>query len=222
MRVDEAILHRTSIRAFLSDPIPEQTLRDILEVARYAPSGSNLQPWRVIVVSGAARDAVAEIGRQAVAEKAPSEEGDFPMHPHDLFEPYLSRRAQVAAERFEQLGIPREDRAARRAQMARNADFYGAPAAMFFVADKRLPHAQWVDMGALMLSIALTAQERGISTCYQLWWALYRERLHKHFGLGENDVIHCGMALGHKDPNAPINAYRSKRESVDNFATFLS
>jgi|JI10StandDraft_1071094.scaffolds.fasta_scaffold600486_2 nitroreductase len=222
MRVDEAILSRKTTRQFLPDPVPEQTLREILEVARYAPSGSNLQPWRVIVVTGAARDAVAELGRQAVAEKAPSEEGDYPMHPHELFEPYLSRRAQVASERFEQLGIPREDRAARRAQMARNAEFYGAPAAMFFVADKRLPHAQWVDMGSLMVSIALTAYERGVATCYQLWWAMYRDRLHAHFGLAEHDVIHCGMAFGYADQNAPINAYRSKRAAVDEFVTFKS
>jgi len=222
MRVDEAILGRTSIRAFLPDTVSEATLREILEIARYAPSGSNLQPWRVIAVTGAARDAVAAIGRQAVAEKAPTEEGDYPMHLHELFEPYLSRRAQVAAERFEQLGIPREDRAARRAQMARNAEFYGAPAALFFITDKRLPHAQWVDMGALMQSIALTAFERGVSTCYQLWWAMYRERLQAHFGLGENDVIHCGMALGYADPNAQINAYRSKRAAVDEFVTFRS
>jgi nitroreductase len=222
MHVDEAILGRTSIRAFVPEPIPESTLREILEIARFAPSGSNLQPWRVIAVTGAARDAVADIGRRAVEEKAPTEEGDYPMHPHQLFEPYLSRRAQVASERFEQLGIPREDRVARRAQMARNADFYGAPAALFFITDKRLPHAQWVDLGALMLSISLTAFERGVASCYQLWWAMYRDSLHRHFGLGENEIIHCGMALGYPDPNAPINAYRSKRAAVDEFVTFRS
>jgi nitroreductase len=219
MTVTEALKARRSIREFLPDPVAENTVREILEVARWAPSGGNLQPWKVIAVSGQELRAVTELALRVLAENPAGEVGDHPVYPPSLWEPYRSRRYDLGEALYALLGIPREDRAARLARFARNYEFFGAPVGLFFVIDRRMGHGQWAHVGMFMQSLALAAVERGLGTCMQEAWAAVRDSLAAHFALPEHEMIYCGMALGHPDPAHPVNALRSERAPVATFAT---
>jgi nitroreductase len=216
MNVTEALKARISIRAFKPDPIPETLVREIIDVARYAPSGGNLQPWKVIAVAGAERDAVSALARANL----PGLEDDRPVYPANLWEPYRTRRFKVGEDMYALLNIPRENKAARLMHLAQNFDFFGAPVGLFFTIDRRMGHGQWAHLGMFMQSVALAALERGVQSCMQEAWARMRAPLHARFGLDEQDMIYCGMALGYADMTKPVNMLRSDRAPVDEFATF--
>jgi len=216
MQVADALKQRISVRAFRPDGVPEALLREILDVARFAPSGGNLQPWRVIAVAGGERDAIVQLAQANL----PGDEGDRPVYPANLWEPYRSRRFKVGEDMYALLGIPREDKTARLMHLAQNFAFFGAPCALFFVIDTRMGHGQWAHLGMFMQSIALAALERGVSSCMQEAWARMRAPLHAHFGLGEHEMIYCGMALGYADETAPVNTLRSERAEVQEITEF--
>jgi nitroreductase len=218
--VTQALRARISTRAFLATPLPLPLLREILDAARWAPSGGNLQPWKLIAVAGAERDAVSDIARRIGVVSRNSEEGTHAVYPPNLWEPYRSRRFNVGEEMYALLGIARTDRAARIARFGENLDFFGAPVGVFFVIDRRMGHAQWAHLGMFMQSMALAAHERGVATCFQETWSVARESLRRHFNLPETDLVYCGMALGYADRVAPVNALRSTRAAVDEFADF--
>jgi len=220
LSVAEALKNRVSVRAFTADPVDEATVRALLDTARWAPSGSNIQPWRVIAVAGTAKEAVTHLARKRLAENPEGEEGDFPVFDRKIGEPYRSRRLQVAAERYALLGVAHDDRAARLRIVARNYDFWGAPVGLFFIIDRSMGHSQWAHLGMFMQSVALLAHAEGLSTCMQEAWAMVRNSMHSHFGLPGNELIYCGMALGHADRSDPVNRFRSKRAAIDEFATF--
>lgn len=220
MTVTEALERRISTRAFLPTALPGARLREILEAARRAPSGGNLQPWKVIAVAGPAREALVALAYSRLRETLPDETGERPIYPPDLWEPYRTRRHQLAEDMYALLGLGYEDRAGRLAHLARNFQFFGAPVGLFFVIDTRMGHGQWAHLGMFMQSIALAAIERGIASCFQEAWALLRDTLHTHFALPANEIVYCGMALGHADPDAPVNRLRSGRAAVEEFAEF--
>lgn len=220
MTVEEALKTRISVRAYLDTPVPLDTLRRLLDLARWAPSGGNLQPWRVIAVAGAEKDLVSTKAMEALAANPAGELGDYPIYPAGLQEPYRSRRFKVGEDMYALLGVPREDKAARLAWLSQNYAFFGAPVGLFFVIEKNMGHGQWAHLGMLMQSIALAAREMGLDTCMQEAWAMVRGTLHAHFSLGENDVVYCGMALGHRDPDAPVNRLRSDRAALEEIADF--
>jgi nitroreductase len=216
MHVDDAIKSRISIRAFKPDPVPEALVREIIDVARFAPSGGNLQPWRVIAVAGEELDRVVEIAKANL----PGAIGERFVYPPNLWEPYRSRRFKVGEDMYALLGVPREDKPGRLRQFARNYEFFGAPVGFFFIIDKRMGYGQWAHLGMFMQSLALAAQARGLATCMQEAWATLRTPLAAHFGLDDNEMIYCGMALGHADMSAPVNTLRSERAEVDEIAVF--
>jgi nitroreductase len=219
MSVTEALQKRISVREFKSTPVPEQLVREILAIASRAPSGGNLQPWKVVAVAGAERQAVTELAGRALAASPEGEQGDRPIYPANLFEPYRTRRYKLGEDMYALLGIGREDKAGRLARFARNYEFFGAPVGLFFVIDERMGHGQWAHLGMFMQSIALAAVERGLGTCMQEAWGAVRVSLKKHFELPEHDLVYCGMALGYADESAAVNKLRSERASVDDFAT---
>ncbi len=216
MNVTEALKARISIRAFKPDPVAESVVREILDVARYAPSGGNLQPWKVIAVAGAERDAVVALAKANL----PGDEGDRPVYPANLWEPYRSRRFKVGEDMYALLGIPRDNKPARLMHLAQNFEFFGAPVGLFFIIDRRMGHGQWAHLGMFMQSAALAALERGVHSCMQEAWARVRTPLHAHFGLDENDMVYCGMALGYADMSKPVNSLRSDRAPLDEIAQF--
>jgi nitroreductase len=218
MTVTEALKKRISIRQFLPDPLDESLVREILEVARWSPSGGNLQAWRVIAVTGEARDAVVRLAAESGAAYTPDSSDGRPVYPPNLWEPYRTRRYKLGEDMYALLGIPRSDRAGRLAQWARNYQFFGAPVGLFFVIEERMGHAQWAHLGMLIQSIALAATERGIGSCMQESWSALRAPLKAHFNLAADEMIYCGMALGIADPGAAVNTLRSERAEVDEFA----
>jgi nitroreductase len=220
MTVTDALKARISTREFLPAPLPESTVREILDVARWAPSGGNLQPWKVIAVAGDELRAVTELAKRVLGENPTGEATDFPVYPEKLWEPYRSRRYDLGEAMYRLLEIPREDKMARLMRFARNYEFFGAPVGLFFVIDRRMGHGQWAHLGMFMQSIALAAIERGVSSCMQEAWAAVRRSLGAHFGLSGDEVLYCGMSLGYADTSHPVNTLRSERAPVEEFTTF--
>jgi nitroreductase len=220
LTVTEALKRRISTRKFSSQPLTEQLVREILDVARWAPSGGNLQPWKVIVVAGTERAVVSKIAQQIHAAEGPDESTDHPVYPPNLWEPYRTRRYKLGEDMYALLEIPRSDRSGRLAQFARNYEMFGAPVELFFVIDDRMGHGQWAHLGMFMQSIALAALERGVNSCMQEAWATLRLSLKSHFTLDAHELIYCGMALGYADETAAVNFLRSERAPVEEFATF--
>lgn len=220
MTVTEALKARTSVREFVGTPVPAGTVREILDVARFAPSGGNLQPWRVVAVAGDERRAVTELAQRVLFEHPEGEPTEYPVYPANLWEPYRARRFELGEALYALLGIPRTDRSGRLLRFARNYEFFGAPVGLFFVIDRRMGHGQWAHLGMFMQSVALAAVERGLGTCMQEAWGALRPSLGAHFALPEHEVVYSGMALGHPDTEHPVNRLRAERVPVGDFATF--
>ncbi|MEM7739796.1 MAG: nitroreductase [Pseudomonadota bacterium] len=220
MDVTEALTRRRSVRAFLENPVSEETIRQILTDSARSPSGGNLQPWRVVVVTGEEQAAITKAAQATLFANPAGEEGDYPIYPKPLGEPYRTRRFQVGEDLYASLGVPREDKAARFAWVAENFTFFGAPVGLFFITRKSFGHGQWAHMGMLMQSIALRAEAEGLGTCMQEAWAMVRNTLHGHFALEEDELLYCGMALGHPDTDAAVNQWRSRRDDLDEWCTF--
>ncbi|MEM8986494.1 MAG: nitroreductase [Pseudomonadota bacterium] len=218
--MSEALQRRISTRAFLSTPVPRATIDDILKTARRAPSGGNLQPWRVDVVTGDARQLVIDAVEKRLAEDPFGHESDFLVYPPKLHEPYRTRRYELGEEMYALLGVPREDKPARLAHLARNFRFFDAPVGMFFSLDTRFDKPQWAHLGMFMMSIALLAEERGLATCFQEAWAAKAKTVAGVLGTPDDMEIYCGMALGFADTEAPVNRLTSTRASVEDFTAF--
>jgi nitroreductase len=220
LTVTQALKGRMSTREFLPQPLAEELVRDILDVARWAPSGGNLQPWKVIAVAGPERAAVVELAHQIHSEGGCDQSAERPVYPPKLWEPYRARRYKLGEDMYALLQIPHSDHSARLARFARNYELFGAPVALFFVIDERMGHGQWAHLGMFIQSVALAALERGVSSCIQESWATLRSSLKVHFSLHEHELIYCGMALGYADETAAVNSLRSDRAPVDEFASF--
>lgn len=220
MSVAELLRKRISVRAFTDQPVDRATVHGLLDSARWSPSGGNLQPWKVIVVSGAEKTALERLAVETLLKSPKGEAGEFPIYPEGLEEPYRSRRYQIGEDLYALLGIPREDKPARLRQVARNYQFFGAPVGIFFVIDRCMGHGQWAHLGMFMQSLALAAEEQGLASCMQEAWGMVRESLHRHFELPERELVYCGMALGHPEPGAAVNGLRSERAPVEAFAVF--
>lgn len=217
--VTEALKQRISIRKFLPQEVPVATVREVLDAARWAPSGGNLQPWKVIAVAGEERAVLTKLALEALGRGAEGEDEGFPIYPPNLWEPYRTRRFVLGEAMYEKLGIPRTDKAERLRQFAHNYEFFGAPVGLFFVIERRMGHGQWAHLGMFMQSIALVAVEHGLGTCMQEAWGAVRKSLHAHFALPAEEMVYCGMSLGYPDPTAAVNGLRSARAEVDEFLT---
>ncbi len=218
MDVRAAVHQRISTRAFLPDPLARADVEAWLADAQRAPSGGNTQPWRVIVVTGKERDEVIALAQAKLAASPMGEPTDRPIYPKGLWEPHESRRRRVGEMMYEVLGIPKDDKAARLAWFANNFRFFGAPVALFLVIDERMGHGQWGHAGMYLQTLCLLAEERGWGTCMQECWGMLRPSLKAHFGLGETEMIWCGLAVGWPDRSHPVNALRSERAALGEVA----
>ena len=218
--VDEAIMSRRSVRAFLPTPVEDDVIRDILTVAARAPSGTNMQPWRVYVVKGAVKrqisDAILNSGIRA--EKA--EWDEYKYYPDQFFEPYLSRRRANGFGLYSVLGIGRREVDRMRAQHDRNFVFFDAPVGMIFTIDRRLNQGSWIDYGMFLENIMIAARARGLHTCPQAAFAPYHRQIRPVLGIAEEEVVVCGMALGHEDTSKPEADFRTDRAPLEEWVTF--
>ena len=218
MNVSEAIDSRMSCRAFLSTPIPGHIVRSILEKAKRAPSGGNLQPWHVYVLAGTPlQEFLADI-RAKISANPRGEGTEYDVYPPKLTEPYRARRFKCGEDLYATINIARENRVGRLNQFARNYELFGAPVALFFAIDRQMGFGQWVDLGMFMQTIMLIAREQGLHTCSQESWAIWHKSIEAYLQLPPELMFFCGMALGYRDESAPINRLRTDRATLEEFA----
>ena len=220
MNVSEALATRKTVRAFKSDPVPAETIRAILTLAARAPSGGNLQPWKVYALLGEARD---ELVRRVAAKRGAHPMGELPeynIYPPALTEPYKTRRFRIGEQMYAALGIPREDKMARLKFFAGNWQFFGAPVGLIFTIDRQMQQGQWSDLGMYLQSIMLLARERGLHTCPQEAWAMWHSVIREYLDVPQNEMIFCGMAIGHADEAHAVNTLQSERAALDEYVVF--
>ncbi|MCB2072396.1 MAG: nitroreductase [Novosphingobium sp.] len=219
MKVTEAVQTRHSVRAFLGKPVDETDLRDILEIAARAPSGGNLQPWQVYALTGAALAELKATVKDKL-ERGERESGDYVIYPPKLWEPLRSRRREAGALRYAALGVGREENGEALLEDM-NFGFFGAPVGLFFCLDRRVGPPQWSDLGMYMQTLMLLAVERGLATCPQEIWSVWPQTVARVTGMPEELLLFAGMSLGYEDTSSPMNSYRTEREPLESFATFL-
>ncbi|MFN7177457.1 MAG: nitroreductase [Thermaurantiacus sp.] len=220
MRVSEAVAARKSIRGFLPNPVPRETIARVLERAARAPSGGNLQPWHIDVVAGERLDALKAIMAQRVMEAPKGEDTEYDIYPKELPSPHRDYRFQVGEDLYGAVGIPREDRMARLMWFARNFQFFGAPLAIFCSVDRRMGPPQWSDLGMYLQTVMLLLLEEGLDSCPQECWAIYPKTVGEFLGLPPERMLFCGMAIGVKDPDEPANGFETRRAPLADFTRF--
>jgi nitroreductase len=215
-----AITSRRSIRAFLPIPVPRATVERILDIAARAPSGTNMQPWRGYALSG---EPLKRLSAALVAEALAGEpvEAEYRYYPDPFFEPYLSRRRKVGWDLYGLLGIARGETERMRRQHARNFEFFGAPVGLIFTIDRRLEIGSWLDYGIFLGHVMIAARAFGLDTCPQAAFARHHRTIRAHLSIPDEEVVVCGMALGHADPAAPENRLVTERVPARDFCTFL-
>ncbi|MFZ8974507.1 MAG: nitroreductase [Pseudomonadales bacterium] len=217
MEFSEVVNRRTSIRAFTDQPVGNTQIRDLLALAARAPSGGNVQPWKIYVLNG---DTMTRFKRQVQNDQR-RETPEYAIYPESLKEPYRSARFEVGEMMYKLLDIPRDDRGARLARLAENYQFFGAPAALFCFVDRQMGPPQWSDLGMFLQTFLLAATDAGLATCAQEAWATKPQTVAEFVKAPEDLMLFCGVAIGHPQSDAPVNTLISHRFSVDEFATFV-
>jgi nitroreductase len=221
INVSDAIHSRMSVRHFTDQPVDPALIRRIVEQAARAPSGGNLQPWRIYVVGGR----VLADFKQTMANRLwTNPKGDVPeyqVYPTGLSAPYETHRVEVGEDMYGKLGIAREDRAARRAWFARNFIFFDAPVALFCFVDRNMGPPQWSDLGMYLQNIMLLLREAGLDSCAQECWSVQHVAVTELVQAPSELMLFCGMAIGYKDESHPVNSLRTTRGPLEEFATFL-
>jgi len=220
--VDEAITSRRSLRAFLPTPVPREMLERILEVAARAPSGTNTQPWQVVVLTGAAKHSLSEKIRAAYddpAERAKHVE-EYAYYPTEWVSPYIDRRRKVGWDLYGLLGIGKADKARMHEQHGRNYAFFDAPVGLIFTIDRVLQQGSWLDYGMFLQSLMVAARARGLHTCPQAAFTQFHRVISEHLSLPPERMVVCGMSLGWADPQAVENRLVTERAPVADFAEF--
>lgn len=219
---DEATVTRQSIRAFLPTPVPRETVEDILRVAARAPSGTNIQPWKVYVLTGAPR---AELSRKILAafddpEVARTHSREYAYYPEKWISPYIDRRRKIGWDMYGLLGIGKGDFAKTHHQHGRNYTFFDAPVGLMFTMDRVMERGSLLDMGMFLQAVMTAARARGLDTCPQAAFLDFHRIITEHVGIPDNEMLLCGMSLGWADPDAVINTLQTAREPVEGFARF--
>ena len=217
MHVSDAVRTRISVRNFLPTPVANETITDLLERSARAPSGGNVQPWRVYVLNG---DAMARFLAHVQSRSEP-ETPAYAIYPDNLKEPYRSSRFKMGEDMYALLNIPRTDKPARLAHLSRNFRFFDAPAAFFCFVDKTMGPPQWSDLGMFLQTFMLLAEKAGLNTCPQEAWANKTETVASFVQPPDELMLFCGMAIGHANPQASVNALVTDREPLANWTTFI-
>ncbi len=218
--VEEAIRGRKSTRAYLKKPVPREIIARILTTAGRAPSGSNIQPWKVHVVDGKARDElVADLLHRYDTVGEGTREYDY--YPVKWYEPYLARRRACGWGLYSTMGITRDDKAGMHAQRRQNYEFFGAPAAFIFTIDRQLEQGSWLDTGMFIQSIMIAARQFGLETIPQAALANFHEVLRERLAIPQDQMVICGMGIGYPDADAKVNSFTTEREPLENFVTWV-
>ena len=221
--VDAAITTRRSLRAFLPDPVARETVEAILDVASRAPSGTNTQPWKVYVLTGAAKTELSEkicAAYDDPVERATHTE-EYAYYPTEWTSPFIDRRRKVGWDLYGLLGIAKTDKARMHAQHRRNYEFFGAPVGLMFTIDRVLRQGSWLDYGMFLENIMVAARGRGLDTCPQAAFMQFHRIIAEHVDAPPNEQVVCGMSLGYADPSAVENTLVTDRDPVGSFVRFI-
>ena len=217
MDVIDAVQARRSIRQFTAEPVSDGVLRSLVDDSARAASGGNVQPWRIYIVTGESMTRL----REFLVTQPPIDEIEYEIYPSPLKEPYRTNRFALGEEMYATLGIAREDKEGRRRQFAHNNDFFGAPAAIFCFVDRQMDKPQWSDLGMYLQTFMLLAVERGLATCAQEYWSVRQKAVRTFVGAPDEEMLFCGVAIGHEDVTAAINTLRAERMPFERFARFV-
>jgi nitroreductase len=217
MNVTQAVNDRSSVRSFLDKPVSNELIKELLVKSSRSPSGGNLQPWKIFIINEKTMQAFLLFQSEWDKPETPL----YDIYPPKLKEPYRTSRYELGEQMYELLGIPREDKNARIAQVMKNYEFFGAPCAFFCFIDPEMGPPQWSDLGMFLQTFMLLAKESGLDTCAQEAWSLKNDSVSEFVNSDEGDILFCGMSIGYKDNNASINSLRSERRSIEDWAKFI-
>jgi nitroreductase len=219
----DAIRSRRSIRAFLPTPVPREVVSEILELAARAPSGTNTQPWRVYVLTGASKEALSAkiLAAHNDPETLATHTEEYAYYPRKWVSPFIERRRKIGWDLYGLLGLTREDKAGMHAQHGRNYAFFDAPVGLMFSIDRILEIGSWLDYGMFLENIMIAARGMGLDTCPQAAFTPFHRILRDHLHMPENEMLVCGMSLGFADPARVENTLATERAPVESFTTFL-
>ncbi|WP_028794605.1 nitroreductase [Thalassobaculum salexigens] len=217
--VEEAVGQRRSVRGFKPDPVPRETVKRILQIAARAPSGTNMQPWKVHVLTGKAREDLS-MAIMTAFDSGEEHKGEWAYYPKQFREPYLARRRKVGWDLYGLVGIAKGDSEKMHVQHGRNYTFFDAPVGLVFTIDRDLEIGSWLDYGMFLQNVMLVARSHGLETCPQAAFAPYHTVIRKTLGLDELEAVVCGMSLGYADWERPENTLITERAPLDDFVTF--
>ncbi len=211
----DAVTSRRSTRAFLPTDVADEAIDQILAAASRAPSGQNMQPWQIHVVTGGTR---ARLSAEVVAAVAAGDRTDeYPYFPAEIRDPYRTRRRKVGFDLFAIYGVGRDDVEGRQRALLRNFDFFGAPAGLFFTMERDWGYGAWIDLGNVMTNVMTLAPAFGLATCPQQAWAEYGAAVRRVLPVKDDHLIVSGMALGYADPHAAVNGLVTERMPLAEF-----
>jgi nitroreductase len=219
MDVYEAVESRRAVRGFTDQPVSREVIERVLTAAAWSPSGSNIQPWNIYVVTGAPLAELKKRAVERVATGVPWDEREYEMYPPAMKSPYRERRSAFGKERYSSLGIAREDWEARMRAAIANWDCFGAPAALFCYIDRDLGPAQWADVGMYLQTVMLLLRAEGLHSCPQMAWSQVRETVADVLSPPDGLILFCGMSIGYEDP--AVSYVRTGRAPLDETVTFV-
>ncbi|MFE2377343.1 nitroreductase [Streptomyces sp. NPDC059398] len=219
MDVYEAVDSRRAVRAFSDEPVSRELLERVLAAAARAPSSGNLQPWQLYVVTG---EPLAELKRLVTARARagdPGDEREYPMYPAKLAPPYLDRFSAAAAQRYEALGIERDDPDRPRKIAVLNSEGFGAPVVLFCCLDRSMGPGQWADAGMYLQTVMLLLRTEGVHSCPQVMWTMYRRTVGRAIGADDRLVLLCGVSVGYEKEGVP--PLRTGRADLTETVSFI-
>ena len=217
MEVSKAVSERKSIRAFTKKKVPNQLIEELLRKSSRSPSGGNLQPWKIFVVNNESMKNFLDFQLNWTKPDLPA----YDIYPSKLKEPYRTSRFELGEQMYALLGIGREEKDARIAQVMENFKFFGAPCALFCFVDRQMGPPQWSDLGMFLQTFMLLAKEAGLDTCAQEAWSIKNESVSEFVNAEDSDILFCGMAIGYRNETAIVNALKSERRPLNEWAKFL-
>ncbi|MCA1401968.1 nitroreductase [Bradyrhizobium sp. BRP56] len=216
--IDEVIAGRLSCREFSGSPVSRSTIEQILRVARFAPSGANIQPWHVYVLAGAAKTEVSAALLDAYENEPNEHVSEYQYYASAFPEPYLGRRQEFGRLFYDSLGIAQSDAAARSRQTAKNFMFFGAPVGLIVTIDRRLAMGSWLDLGMFIQNVMLAAVGRGLQSCPQETFARFHRILRPLLSIPAEQMVACGISMGH--PRERSRTRLMPRAELEAFASF--
>ena len=220
MNIIKALQQRKSVRAFLDKDVEKEKINTILSAASHSPSGANIQPWQVAVVTGKTKktlqEKIEETFRKGIRGNA-----DYQYYPKNWENPYKLRRIRCGQLMYDTLKIARRDKQRRLDQWAANYRSFDAPVMLLFFMDKEMQTGSYLDYGMFLQSIMLAAMDQGLATCTQASLADYPEIIKTSLGYPQDTYLLCGMALGYEDKEALVNSYQTSREKPSSFTRFF-